>query len=120
VGLAEAEGPHDRQRPVSEVRVGRDQLGLDSGAQQAAQAKQGLDADTPPPAIKTLKRPFAGTIAEGDQVLASVTFRGRGKHSGITTSWDLWQLWRLRDGKAVRGQAFRSKEEALEAAGLSE
>jgi len=59
-------------------------------------------------------------IEEGDQVLASVTFRGRGKHSGITTSWDLWQLWALRDGQAVRGQAFTNKEEALEAAGLSE
>ena len=59
-------------------------------------------------------------IASGDQVLASVTFRGRGKHSGITTDWHLWQLWTLLDGKAVRGQAFTRKEEALEAAGLSE
>jgi ketosteroid isomerase-like protein len=59
-------------------------------------------------------------IEEGDQVLAAVTFRGRGKQSGITTNWDLWQLWTLRDGKAVRGQTFTSKEEALEAAGLSE
>jgi ketosteroid isomerase-like protein len=59
-------------------------------------------------------------IAEGDQVLASVIFRGRGKHSGIPTSWNLWQLWRLRNGKVVHGQAFRSKEEALEAAGLAE
>jgi ketosteroid isomerase-like protein len=42
-------------------------------------------------------------IADGDQAVASVTFRGRGKHSGIPTSWDLWQLWMLRDGKAVRG-----------------
>ena len=59
-------------------------------------------------------------IAEGDQVLASVTFTGRGKHSGVVTSFDLWQLWTLRNGKAVRGQGFTSKEEALEASGLSE
>jgi len=59
-------------------------------------------------------------IAEGDQVLASVTFTGRGKHSGATTSLDLWQLWTLRYGKAVRGQAFTTRADALEAAGLSE
>jgi uncharacterized protein len=59
-------------------------------------------------------------IAEGDQVLASVTFSGRGKNSGVATSLDLWHLWTLRDGKAVRGQAFTSKDEALKAAGLSE
>ena len=49
-----------------------------------------------------------------------VTFRGRGKQSGIATSWDLWQLWTLRDGKAVRGQAFTDKSEALGAAGVRE
>jgi ketosteroid isomerase-like protein len=59
-------------------------------------------------------------IEEGDQVLASMTFRGRGKHSGVPAEMHYFQLWRLRDGKAVRGQAFTSKEEALEAAGLSE
>ena len=59
-------------------------------------------------------------IEAGDQVLAAVSFRGRGKQSGIAASWDLWQLWTLREGKAVRGQAFTSEEEALEAAGLSE
>ena len=59
-------------------------------------------------------------IAAGDKVVAAVTFRGRGKHSGIATSWDLWQLWTLRDGKAVRGQAFTKKAEAFEAAGLRE
>jgi ketosteroid isomerase-like protein len=59
-------------------------------------------------------------LDEGDHVLAAVTFRGRGKHSGVATSWDLWQLWTLRDGKAVRGQGFTDKTEALEAAGLRE
>jgi ketosteroid isomerase-like protein len=59
-------------------------------------------------------------IAGGAKVLAAVTFRGRGKHSGIDTSWDLWQLWTLRGGRAVRGQAFTDKEAALEAAGLWE
>jgi ketosteroid isomerase-like protein len=34
-----------------------------------------------------------------DQVLAAVTLRGRGKQSGVETSWDLWHLWTLRDSK---------------------
>ena len=59
-------------------------------------------------------------IASDDHVVAAQTFRGRGKQSGAETSWDLWQVWTLRDGKVVRGQGFTSKEEALEAAGLRE
>jgi ketosteroid isomerase-like protein len=54
------------------------------------------------------------------RVLASLTFRGRGKQSGVETNWSLWQLWTLRDGKAVRGQGFTNSAEALEAAGLRE
>jgi ketosteroid isomerase-like protein len=56
----------------------------------------------------------------GDRVLVSVTNRGRGKQSGAETSWTVWQLWTFRDDKMVRGQGFTSREEALEAAGLSE
>jgi uncharacterized protein len=56
----------------------------------------------------------------GRQVLASVTLRGRGKQSGVEVGWDLWHLWTVRDGQVLRGQAFRSRAEALEAAGLSE
>ena len=56
----------------------------------------------------------------GDQVLASVTLRGRGKQSGVAASWDIWHVWTVRDGKAVHGQAFTSKAEALQAAGLRE
>jgi ketosteroid isomerase-like protein len=55
-----------------------------------------------------------------DQVVASLTFRGRGKQSGVETSWDIWQAWTMRDGKAVRGQGYTSREDALEAAGLRE
>jgi uncharacterized protein len=57
-------------------------------------------------------------IEARDQVVASVTNRGRGKRSGAETSWKLWTLWTLRDGEIVRGQGFTSREEALEAAGL--
>ena len=59
-------------------------------------------------------------IASGDHVVAVLTFRGRGKQSGVETSWDLWQVVTLQDGKAVRGQGFTTESQALEAAGLSE
>lgn len=54
----------------------------------------------------------------GDQVLVSATARGRGKLSGVETTWDTWQLWTVRNDKLVRGQGFTSREEALAAAGL--
>ena len=55
----------------------------------------------------------------GDQVLVSVTTRGRGRQSGVEASWSVWQVWTLRDGKIVHGLGFTSRDEALEAAGLS-
>jgi ketosteroid isomerase-like protein len=59
-------------------------------------------------------------IESGDQVLASLTIRGRGKRSGAETRWDIWHVWTLRDGKVIGHQAFTSRGEALEAAGISE
>jgi ketosteroid isomerase-like protein len=59
-------------------------------------------------------------IASDDKVFVHQTNSGRGKMSGAATSWELWLVWTLREGKIVRGQAFTTREEALEAAGLSE
>jgi uncharacterized protein len=56
----------------------------------------------------------------GNKVLAEVSLRGRGKQGGVETSWNIWHVWSARDGKVVRGQAFRSRRDALEAAGLRE
>ena len=60
------------------------------------------------------------SIDAGDRVVVSVTTRGSGKRSGAETSWVTWQVWTIRDGKAVRGEGFMSRGEALEAAGLEE
>lgn len=59
-------------------------------------------------------------IDAGDRVLASVTFRGRGKLSGAEATWSLWQLWTVRRGQVTHGRGFTNKEEALEAAGMHE
>jgi ketosteroid isomerase-like protein len=61
-------------------------------------------------------------IPAGSHVVVAVRISGRGKRSGVEIEIDmpLWQVWTLRDGKAVRWRIFRSKQEALEAAGLRE
>jgi ketosteroid isomerase-like protein len=56
----------------------------------------------------------------GDQVLALLKVRGRGKQSGVETTWEFWQVWTYRDGKAVHGRGFTDRDEALKAAGLKE
>jgi ketosteroid isomerase-like protein len=58
-------------------------------------------------------------IDAGDQVFAAATARGRGKHSGVETSMDLWGVWTVRGGRAVRWQGYTDRTAALEAAGLS-
>lgn len=40
--------------------------------------------------------------------------------SGIPLDVPVWGTWQIQEGKLVRGQAFLSEDEALEAAGLRE
>jgi ketosteroid isomerase-like protein len=59
----------------------------------------------------------------GEQVVAVVLMRGRGKGSDVNLQHlqtPFAVVWTLRDGKVIRGAVFRSKSEALEAVGLSE
>ena len=56
----------------------------------------------------------------GDCVMARINFRGRGRHSGVEVGLDEFHVWKFKDGKNLGGQAFVSRDEALEAAGLSE
>ena len=56
----------------------------------------------------------------GDQVLALVVLRGRGRTSGVPTEMPLGVLWNLRQGKITKCTVFRDQRQALEAAGLSE
>jgi ketosteroid isomerase-like protein len=59
-------------------------------------------------------------IPAGDDVVIAAHHFGRGKTSGAPVEWTNWQLVMVRDGKIVRYRVFRSKSEALEAAGLRE
>jgi ketosteroid isomerase-like protein len=60
------------------------------------------------------------TMPAGSDVVVGVRFYGRGKRSGLEIDAPAWHVWSLREGKAVRWRLLRTKQEALEAAGLSE
>jgi ketosteroid isomerase-like protein len=59
-------------------------------------------------------------LPAGDDVVLGVRFSGRGKRSGIDVEAPAWHTWNIREGKAVRWQLFRTKQDALGGAGLSE
>jgi ketosteroid isomerase-like protein len=60
------------------------------------------------------------TPAGGNRVITTVLHHARGKGSRIEVEMWHHHVWTLRDGKVVRWQMFLNREEALEAAGLSE
>ena len=55
-----------------------------------------------------------------DRVLAFIRPTGRGHASGAEFDIRIAHLWTLRDGVVVRGEGYGDRDEALEAAGLSE
>ena len=59
-------------------------------------------------------------IDVGDKVVAVAQMEGTGPVSQIALDDRFAFVFTLRDGRIVREQAFRNREEALEAAGLSE
>jgi ketosteroid isomerase-like protein len=56
----------------------------------------------------------------GDQVLVFVRSEARGRTVGLDINEEWAHLHTLRDGKIVRAQQFRDRDEGLEAAGLRE
>ena len=59
-------------------------------------------------------------IEAGDHVISVVQSRGRGRASGAQVELEQYGVWTLRRGKVTRVAWFTSRDEALEAAGLSE
>jgi ketosteroid isomerase-like protein len=58
----------------------------------------------------------AGFTGAGEAVVVPVRISGRGRASGAALDTRLAHLWVLRDGKVIRGDVYRTPEEALEAA----
>ena len=56
----------------------------------------------------------------GDVTLTALRARGHGAGSDVPFRDTAWQLGRWRNGKCVFWQVFNSRQEALQAAGLSE
>jgi ketosteroid isomerase-like protein len=56
----------------------------------------------------------------GDGLVAIGRTRNRGKASGVETETPLALVTQIRDGKTISIRAYLDREEALEAAGLSE
>ena len=59
-------------------------------------------------------------IAHGDQTIGMCRQRGRGASSGAGTELFLAQVFTWRDGKCMRVDNYLDRDQALEAAGLSE
>jgi uncharacterized protein len=56
----------------------------------------------------------------GDHVLAETRFFAAGRGSGAPVEAMIYNVWTVRQGKAVRVRGFLSRSQALEAAGLTE
>ena len=59
-------------------------------------------------------------IDAGDRVLVTVRHRGRGRESGIEVDSSFYLVYSLRNGKVARSDEYADRDDALEAAGLSE
>ncbi len=59
-------------------------------------------------------------IDVGEAVVVLVRVTGRGKASGAHMEMDVAHLWVFRNGKVIRGDVYRTREDALQAAELSE
>jgi ketosteroid isomerase-like protein len=57
--------------------------------------------------------------ADGDVVVAVLRYGGRARLSGVETDETFGVVLEVRDGRIARGREYATREEALEAAGLS-
>ena len=53
-------------------------------------------------------------------MVAATTMRGHRKQSGSETSWDVYQVWTVRDGTVRAGAGVPKQGDALEAVGLGQ
>jgi len=72
-------------------------------------------------AFDELRADIKETLDTGEAVISDVHWQGQGKASGVSVDVRQFDLYELRERRVIRATlGFRSKEEALEAAGLSE
>jgi ketosteroid isomerase-like protein len=71
-------------------------------------------------AFEELRVTFEEIMDAGDQVVVVAHHEGRGQGSGIEVDARFYEVYTLREGKVSRVDEYTEREEALEAAGLSE
>jgi ketosteroid isomerase-like protein len=71
-------------------------------------------------AWETVESEMEELIDAGDRVISVETTRGRGVASGAAVEVQNCGIWTIRGGTIVRVEWIEEREEALEAAGLSE
>jgi ketosteroid isomerase-like protein len=59
-------------------------------------------------------------VADPDQLLVSTRIVATGAGSGVPMAFDRYDLITMREGRVYRDEIFLNREQALEAAGLSE
>jgi hypothetical protein len=59
-------------------------------------------------------------VDDSDAIVVAITFGGRARHSGIEVELHPIHVFRRLDGRTVRWQIFRDREQALEAVELRE
>src|SRR5215212_5211325 len=59
-------------------------------------------------------------IDAGDDVIAVVYERARGRRSDVPVEQRQWHVWTVRNGKLLRLRIYATRSEALEAVGLPE
>jgi ketosteroid isomerase-like protein len=56
----------------------------------------------------------------GDSVVAATRLSVRARETGLEVDQHVFQVWTVRDGRAVRAEVYPTKAEALHAAGLED
>jgi ketosteroid isomerase-like protein len=70
--------------------------------------------------LASLQVHIEGVSEAGDAVIVSTRVRAEGRSSGVEVQMHVYQVVTFREDKAARRQVFRTRQEALEAVGLSE
>jgi ketosteroid isomerase-like protein len=113
-GRAEAEAIFDPQVVMNPIREGLDE--------EPAYGPDAMRDDWKrwASAFEELNVTFEEIIDAGDQVLVVAHHHGRGRKSGVMVDARYYEVYTLRDGKVSRVDEYSERDEALEAAGLSE
>jgi ketosteroid isomerase-like protein len=70
--------------------------------------------------FETYRSDFVESIPADENVIIKVHHHGTGRGSGVEVEMLNWQVFTFRDGRIFRWRNFNTREQALEAAGLSE